>query len=117
MKIKLRTVLLAASLLAMPVVFSGMTCTPSQQRQIFNTISTELVTARNAYDAFLDNELRQATPNLSNIRAASNAFNSVQLAAQIAIAAAHGNTNAIAPPDLITKRVTAVQTFDSLRTR
>lgn len=111
----LRSFFLGFLLCAGAVFFSAATCTPTQQRTAYNTISSAEISTRAAFDAYLDQELRQTPPNLDNLKTAAQAFNSFQLAEQVAIAAANGNTNAPAPAALLLKRDAAVSTFISLK--
>lgn len=98
----MKRILLAFLLLSMPLApmgWTGMTCTHSQHRTTYNTLYSVGLGVNQAYAAYLDQVVAgKATFNAG----VADKYNKFQAAYGVAVQAASMNTNAIAPPDLVT---------------
>jgi hypothetical protein len=80
-------------------MFTGMTCTPSQQTLTFNTLATTEDATTKAYSAYMSLVLQGQIPT-NNVHAVSDYMREFQTIEVLAITAAAGNTNAIAGPEV-----------------
>lgn len=98
----MKRLLLAILLLAMPLApvgWTGMTCTPSQQKITYNTLATVGTGVNQAYAAWNDQVVQgKATFNAG----VADKYNAFQKAYAVAVQAASMNTAAVAPQDLVT---------------
>jgi hypothetical protein len=111
----MKNLLLSLILLTGLVLTPGMTCTPSQQQTAFNTIFSVETTTRAAFDAYLDQAVKQTPPNTNGLAQAAFAWNTFQSAERAAIDIAQGNKNALAPQTLVDAQAKAITVFHGLK--
>ena len=81
-----------------PVGWTGMTCTPSQQKVTYNTLASVGTAVNTAYAAYNDQVVRgQATFSPS----VAKAYNDFQAGFGVAVAAASANPSAVAPQNVV----------------
>ncbi len=81
-----------------PMGWTGMTCTPSQQKATYNTLSSVGLAVNSAYAAYNDQVVTgKATFNVT----VAKAYNDFQSVFGVAVAAASTNPQAIAPQNVV----------------
>lgn len=112
---KLKRLFLAVLLLAMPLApvgWTGMSCKPSQQRIVYNTLATVGSAVNTAYAAYLDQVVvGKATYSV----ALANDFNKFQALFNTAVQAASMNLEAPASVDLQNLATSIVSTIATLK--
>lgn len=90
---------LLLSLPLAPIGWTGMSCTPTQQKVTYNTLATVGQGVNTAYAAWNDQVVQgKATFNV----AVADKYNTFQKAYAVAVQSASMNTAAVAPQDLVT---------------
>jgi hypothetical protein len=107
----MKNLLLSLILLTGLALTPGMTCTPSQQQTTYNTIFSVETTTRAAFDAYLDQAVKQVPPDTNGLAKAAFAWNTFQSAERAAIDIAQGSKNAPAPQSLVDAQTKAMSAF------
>lgn len=98
---KFKRLFLAFLLLAMPLApmgWTGMTCTPTQQRVTYNSLYTTGLAVNSAYAAYNDKVVAGTATFSASV---AKAYNDFQAAYNVAVIGAQMNTAAVAPQNVV----------------
>jgi hypothetical protein len=107
--------LLAIGLILPTIALTNSGCQNSSTARITHntlfSIERATIGAVDSYDSLV---ISGALPT-NDVPKVSQAFNAFQLSMQLAIAVAHGNTNAIAPPSLALESANLINTINQIK--
>lgn len=107
------SICLLGLLIAFSVPFG---CTSTQQTVAYKTLYGIEVATTGAYDGYTASVIKGLLPT-NNVPKISHAYNDFQSAMGVAVALAQNNSNAIAPPALVSQSTAVIQLITNEKTR